>query len=181
MHGFANLRMSVFHGPAFQVSLDDYEQLLAGGTVQESWLASTRKFLRHVRFFSLVKGGDVPADSRSPAGLKCDIRVDAEDAGIISATVTNSGTATWLPSNQLRGGVSLGSHLYDGSGRLVSFDFHVEPLTDPPRAIKPGETVRCRFTLPPLPPGPHRLELDCVAAHVTWFAQAGSKPVALDL
>jgi SAM-dependent methyltransferase len=181
MHGFADLRMSVFHGPAFQLPLDDYEQLLAGGTVQESWLASTRKFLRHVRFFSLVKGGDVPADSRSPAGLKCDIRVDAEDAGIISATVTNSGTATWLPSNQLRGGVSLGSHLYDGSGRLVSFDFHVEPLTDPPRAIKPGETVRCRFTLPPLPPGPHRLELDCVAAHVTWFAQAGSKPVALDL
>ncbi len=180
-HGFTDLHMSVFHGPAFQLPLDEYEQLLAGGTVQESWLASTRRFLRHVRFFSLVKGGDVAADSRSPAGLKCDIRVVAEEAGIFGVTVTNSGTATWLPSNEIRGGVSLGSHLYDESGRLVSFDFRVEPLTDPPRAIKPGETVRCRFTLPPLPPGRHRLELDCVASHVTWFAQAGSKSVVLDL
>ena len=186
-NGFADLRMSVFHGPAFQLPLEDYEQLLAGGAVQESWLASTRKFLRHVRFFSLVKGGDVTADSRSPAGLKCDIRVMATDhapAGnppILTIAVTNTGTATWLPSSEIRGGVSLGSHLYDASGGLVSFDFHVEPLTDPPRAIQPGETVRCQFTLPALPPGRHRLELDCVASHVTWFAQAGSKPVTVDV
>jgi len=26
-------------------------------------------------------------------------------------------------------------HLYDASGALVSFDFHVEPLTVPPREI----------------------------------------------
>jgi ubiquinone/menaquinone biosynthesis C-methylase UbiE len=184
-HGFAELRMSVFHGPAFQLPLEDYEQLLAGGEVQASWLASTRKFLRHVRFFSLVKGGDIAADSRSVAGLKCDIRVVAADQGtarsarMLDVTVTNTGTATWLPSNEVRGGVSLGSHLYDGSGRLVSFDFHVEPLTDPPRRIQPGETVRLRFTLP-VPPGPHRVELDCVASHVTWFAQSGSKPAAVD-
>jgi hypothetical protein len=134
-----------------------------------------------VRFFSLVKGGEAPADSRSPAGLRCDIRVVGQEAGILSVTVTNSGTATWLPSNEIRGGVSLGSHLYDESGRLVSFDFHVEPLTDPPRPITPGETVRCRFVLPSLPPGRHRVELDCVAGHVTWFAQAGSQPFVVDL
>jgi len=186
-HGFSDLRMSVFHGPAYQVPLEEYEQLLAGGAVQESWLASTRKFLRHVRFFSLVKGGDVPPDSRAPVGLKCDIRVAAAADGaapgarILDLTVTNTGTATWRPSNELRGGVSLGSHLYDAAGRLVSFDFHVEPLTDPPRPIRPGETVRCQFRLPALPSGPHRLELDCVASHVTWFAQAGSKPVVVDV
>ena len=183
--GFADLRLSVFHGPAFQVPLEDYEQLLAGGAVQESWLASTRKFLRHVRFFSLVKGGEAPGDSRSPAGLKCDIRVLADDrAGAgrtLEVVVTNTGTAVWLPSNELRGGVSLGSHLYDASGNLVSFDFHVVPLTDPPRPVQPGESVRCQFTVPALPPGPHRLELDCVASHVSWFAQAGSKPVAVDV
>ena len=186
-HGFADLRMSVFHGPAYQVPLDEYEQLLAGGAVQESWLASTRKFLRHVRFFSLVKGGEVAADSRSPTGLKCDIRVvsgadaTAGETRTLEVTVTNTGTATWLPSNQIRGGVSLGSHLYDESGRLVSFDFHVAPLADPPRPIHPGETVRCRLTLPRLARGGHRLELDCVASHVTWFAQAGSKPVVVEL
>ena len=186
-NGFADLRMSVFHGPAFQVPLEDYEQLLAGGPVQEAWLASTRKFLRHVRFFSLVKGGEAAADSRSPTGLQCDIRVvtdqgdGVEGPRILEVAITNSGTATWLPSNELRGGVSLGSHLYDVSGTLVSFDFHVVPLTDPPRAILPGESVRTRFTVPAVPPGRHRLELDCVASHVTWFAQAGSKPVSFPL
>jgi hypothetical protein len=178
--------MSVFHGPAFQLPLEEYEQLLAGGAVQESWLASTRKFLRHVRFFALVKGGEGAADSRSPAGLKCDIRVltdrreDLQGARMLEVAVTNTGTATWLPSNELRGGVSLGSHVYDESGNLVSFDFHVVPLTNPPRAIQPGESVRTQFTVPALPAGGRRLELDCVASHVTWFAQAGSKPILVD-
>jgi hypothetical protein len=185
-NGFADLRMSVFHGPAFQLPLEEYEQRLAGGAVQESWLASTRKFLRHVRFFALVKGGEGAADSRSPAGLKCDIRVltdrreDLQGARMLEVAVTNTGTATWLPSNELRGGVSLGSHVYDESGNLVSFDFHVVPLTNPPRAIQPGESVRTQFTVPALPAGGRRLELDCVASHVTWFAQAGSKPILVD-
>ena len=73
---------------------------------------------------------------------------------MVDAIVTNTGTATWLPSNAPRGGVALGTHLYDASGALVSFDFHTEPLTDPPREIASGETVRVRVTLPPIGPGP---------------------------
>jgi hypothetical protein len=185
--GFADLRMSVFHGPPFQVSLAEYEQLLAGGPTEEGWLASTRKFLRHVRFFALLKAGALPADSRSAEGLNCDIRalaVGEARAGIptvIEIAVTNSGTTPWLPSNEPRGGVSLGSHLYDSAGALVSFDFHVEPLADPPREIAPGETVRCRFTVPPLKAGRHRIELDCVASRVTWFAQAGARALVLTI
>ena len=59
--------------------------------------------------------------------------------------------------------------------------FHVAPLTDPPREIAPGETVACRLTLPPLARGRYHLEIDCVAAGVTWFAQRGSTTVALDV
>lgn len=185
--GFDDLRMSVFHEPPFQVPLEEYEQLLAGGAVQERWLASTRRFLRHVRFFSLVKAGGGPADSRTPTGLRCDIRatiagpVVAGEPIALDVVVTNSGTATWLSSDDLRGGVSLGSHLYDASGALVAFDFHVVPLSRPPRQIAPGETVRCQFILPPLSVGSHRVELDCVASHVTWFAQGGSRPAVVDL
>jgi SAM-dependent methyltransferase len=186
--GFRDLRMNVFHGPPYEVTLEDYEQLLAGGPVQEEWLASTRKFLRHVRFFSLVKGGVPRADSRSPAGLACDIRAGLPSGAILEGqpieldvVVTNAGANTWLPSDEPRGGVALGSHLYDPSGTLIAFDFHVEPLATPPRDIAPGETVRLRFSLPSLPAGAHRVELDCVAAHVTWFAQAGSRPAVLDL
>jgi SAM-dependent methyltransferase len=186
--GFSDLRMCVFHGPPHHVSLREYEDLLAGGPAQDEWLAATRTFLRHVRSFVLVKGGAGPADSRGVAGLACDIRVTLASsrpiAGVplvVDAIVTNTGTATWLASDAPRGGVALGTHLYDASGALVSFDFHTQPLTDPPRAIAPGETVRVRVTLPPLGSGRHRLELDCVAAHVTWFAQAGSRPAVLAL
>ncbi len=187
-NGFRDLRMSVFHGPPYQVSLEDYEQLLAGGAVEEEWLASTRKFLRHVRFFSLTKGGAGRADSGTPEGLSSDIganviggRLIEGQPIVLDVVVTNSGESTWLPSNEIRGGVSLGSHLYDAAGALVTFDFHVEPLTLPSREIAPGEAVRCRFTVPPLPRGRHRIELDCVASHVTWFAQAGSRPATIDL
>jgi hypothetical protein len=137
-----------------------------------------------VRSFYLVKAGDERADSRRAEGLACGIRA-AVSAGaqpfVIDATVTNTGTATWLPWGTAPGGVGLGTHLYDASGALLSFDFHVQPLTAPAREIAPGETVTCRVTLPPLAPGSYRLELDCVASGVTWFAQAGSKTVTLAL
>ena len=184
--GFGDIRMCVFHGTPYQVSLADYEDLLAGGVAQEAWAASTRKFLRYVRNFTLIKTGADRADSRTAAGLACSIRATVETARptagqpvVVDATVTNTGAATWLPSDSGRGGVSLGTHLYDASGAMVNFDFHAAPLTNPPRAIPTGETVRCRVTLPALSAGRYRLELDCVAQHVTWFAQAGSRPLAL--
>ena len=184
--GFSDIRMCVFHGTPHQVSLDQYEDLLAGGVTQESWAASTRKFLRYVRNFTLIKAGADRADSRSAAGLACSIRAMLETPApiegqpiVIDATVTNTGIATWLPSDSGRGGVSLGTHLYDASGALLNFDFHTERLTDPPRPIATGETVRCRVTLPPIAAGSYRLELDCVATDVTWFAQAGSHPITL--
>jgi methyltransferase family protein len=184
--GFADLRMCVFHAPPYHVSLQEYEDLLAGGAAGAQWLASTRNFLRNVRSFYLTREGASSMDSRSAAGLSCEIRASLADAApcagapiAIDAVVSNTGTATWLPSGTALGGVGLGAHLYDAAGTLRTFDFHVGPLTAPPRKIAPGETVRCRVTLPPLEPGEYRIELDCVASHVTWFAQAGSKTVTL--
>jgi hypothetical protein len=178
------------------VSLQEYEEILSGGPAGARWLDSTRTFLRHVRTFYLIKEGAVRADSRGTAGLACEIRASlAGDPGpaapptpltpltplTIDAIVTNTGSAAWLPWGTAPGGVGLGAHLYDASGTLLSFDFHVAPLTIPPREIAPGETVTCRVVLPAIAPGRYRLELDCVAANVTWFAQAGSKTVALEL
>ena len=183
--GFADLRMCVFHAPPHHVSLREYEEILSGGPAGAAWLASTRTFLRHVRSFYLVKEGATRQDSRGVAGLACEIRASISGGGpaavTIDATVTNTGAATWLPWGTAPGGVGLGAHLYDASGALLSFDFHVEPLTVPAREIAPGETVTRRFVLPSLPPGSARLELDCVAADVTWFAQAGSRTVVLEL
>jgi hypothetical protein len=52
---------------------------------------------------------------------------------------------------------------------------------DPPRITAPGDTVAATLTVPPLAPGRYRLELDCVASRVAWFAQVGSKPVTVQL
>ena len=49
------------------------------GRSQDAWLASTRKFLRHVRSFSLVKGGAGRADSRSVDGPRVRHPRDALD------------------------------------------------------------------------------------------------------
>src|SRR5204862_533437 len=43
--GFRDLKPAVFHIPPFHVSLDDYEDLLAGGPTTVSWVATTRDFL----------------------------------------------------------------------------------------------------------------------------------------
>jgi 2-polyprenyl-3-methyl-5-hydroxy-6-metoxy-1,4-benzoquinol methylase len=186
--GFTDIRMCVFHGQPYQVSLQEFEDFLAGGKSQEPWVASTRQFLRYVRNFCLVKGGAERLDSRFTEGLKCEVRPSSTTlksaAGMpitIEATVTNSGTATWLSPRAGRGGVRLGSHLYDSHGGLLTFDHVCEDLTQPPRDIAPGETLRVFLTVPPLSPGRYKIELDCVASHVKWFAQVGSRPPVVTL
>jgi hypothetical protein len=186
--GFADIRLSVFNGTPFQVSLDEFEDLMAGGATKDRWAASTRQFLRYVRSFTLIKSGTERIDSRTTQELRCEIRATSAlvrgAAGspiVLEATVTNTGNATWLSPAAGRGGVRLGTHLYDADGRLLQFDHVCEDLTAPAREIAPGETVRCRLTLPPMSPGRYRIELDCVASHVAWFAQAGSRPAMVTL
>lgn len=185
--GFSDLRMAVFHEPPYHVSIAEYEDLVAGGRAQERWLASTRGFLHHVRNFFLIKEGTERVDSRRVEGLACEIDarvsppVVAGRPVVIDADVRNSGTAIWLASDVPIGGVSVGVHIYDAQGGLIRLDAARAPLSTPPREIAPGERVSVQLTLGPPPAGKYRLELDCVAARVTWFAQAGSRLVALNV
>lgn len=185
--GFRELRLAVFHIPMFHLPLDDYEDLLAGGATGALWLSATRSFLRNTRDFFLTREGSERLDSRSVAGLRSEVhaafprRAVAGEPIAVRATVANRGTAVWLPSNEPSGGVALGAHLYDGHGKLVTFDVHWQRLTDPPREIAPGETVEISFELPPLAAGSYIVDFDCVAARVTWFAQAGSATARLPL
>jgi hypothetical protein len=93
--------------------------------------------------------------------------------------VTNTATAPWLPADAAAGGVMVGAHLYDASGKLLQFDVAREPLTRPPREVAPGETISCRLSVPPQRAGDYLIEVDCVAARVTWFAQIGSHPATV--
>jgi SAM-dependent methyltransferase len=186
--GFRDLKMIVFHGPAFHLSLDEFEDLLAGGATCAAWTTATRAFLRNVRSFFLYREGSERLDSRSVNGLASDIAatlvnapVTAGKTVIIDATVTNRGTATWLASNKPVGGVALGVHLYDATGKLLKLDLHWQRLTDPLREIEPGETVQVQMLIPGLSAGSYVVEIDCVAQGVTWFAQLGSQPARLAL
>jgi len=184
--GFADIRLAVFHQPPFHVSLAEFDDLLTGGPTGDAWLASTRRFLRNVRSFFLIKAGASRRDSRQTEGLLCQVTarlsapvVKAGDPIHVEATVTNSGSAVWLPWPE-HGGVALGAHLYDEAGTLLNFDFHCTGLVaHSSREIALGESVRLRLALPALAAGRYRIELDCVASGVTWFAQTGSRPVAL--
>jgi SAM-dependent methyltransferase len=181
--GFADIKVAIFRGVPHHASLTEFEDFLAGGETGAGFLDSTRVFLRNVRTFFLFKAGAERVDSRRIDALACEIHADAcsepaiEGQPIaINATVTNTGSAMWLPSDAAVGGVSLGAHVYDAaSGRLLAFGVATAPLADPPREIAPGDTVRCRLTVPPQPGGRYIVEIDCVASHVTWFAPIGSR------
>ena len=186
--GFRDVKLALFHGPPFHLSLPEFEDFLAGGATTTRWLTSTRVFMRNVRTFFLIKEGASRVDSRWADRLASTVQATLASspavAGrpvLIDALVSNTGDATWLPSDVSPGGVSLGAHLYDGSGQLLQFDMHREPLSAPARAIAPGETIQCHLALPPQRAGRYLIELDCVAARVAWFAPLGSRTVRLPI
>lgn len=181
--GFTEIKLAAYNVPQFAVSLEKYDELLAGGETYLRWSEFTRAFLGNVRNFFLIREGEEALDSRGTEGLAATITIDAPVevlAGApipIRATVTNSGRATWLPSPAIPGGVSLGCHLRDAAGQVKAHDHHWQPLTGPPRPVEPGESIDLAFEVPALSAGEYTLEFDCVADRVCWFAQVGSKPV----
>ena len=185
--GFADLQMMVFNGLPFQVSLDQFEDFLRGGETCAEWLADARTFLRNIRNFVLVKEGVERDDSRSAAGLACEIDArlvgDAMEGSPIAVRVivTNVGSAIWLPRTAEYGGVSLGVHAFDDGGRLVRTDVLANALKEGWQEVGPGEIVTLDVSLPGQPAGRYVIELDCVADRVGWFAQLGSRPARLEL
>jgi hypothetical protein len=186
-HGFADLRVFAANAEPFVLSLPEYDDLCRGGPALDAWARATRRYVRNVSNFTLVKRG-TPAASTALQGLACVVHSGvpavAATAGTsveINVLVTNVGTAGWLPADAGAGGVSIGIRVFDHDGTLRLAEVTGQALTSPSRRLEPGETVDVRVRLPDLPPGSYRVELDCVARDVIWFAQAGSRPASLSL
>jgi SAM-dependent methyltransferase len=178
--GFAEMKLAAFNIPPFHVSLREYDELLAGGDTMLRWAHASRDFLHHVRTFFLFKGGTAEIDSRRPEGLRAEI-----EAAVLSvsplrleATIRNTGSAKWLPSDEYYGGVVLGGHLYGARGELVKFDYAWQVL---PKPLAPNEELTFAFEPPPLEPGRWIIELDCVANQIRWFAQIGSPAARVEV
>ncbi|HEY0789187.1 MAG TPA: class I SAM-dependent methyltransferase [Thermoanaerobaculia bacterium] len=186
--GFETIHLAAYHVPPYHVTLEQYDDLLAGGETYLRWAELTRAFLGNVRNFFLKRAGEEPLDSRRTEGLAAEIEVGVATEGAASgapigarARVTNTGSSLWLPSGTIPGGVSLGAHLATTAGGTLRHDYHWQDLTAPPRPIPPGETVDLSFYLPPLDPGHYRIEFDCVADRVCWFKQVGGTTVTVDV
>lgn len=185
--GFRDLKMSAFCVAPQQLTLESYEDLLSGGAAYIEFAEMMRSFLAGARTFVMRRNGEESVDSRRAAGLSSEISIRMPERAIagvptpVEAAVRNSGRSKWLPSGQMPGGVSLGCHLSDRDGRVLSHDWHWEALSNPARDIEPGEAVSLRFELPPLDAGSYRLEFDCVADRVTWFNQVGSPSVKREI
>lgn len=177
--GFDDLRMGVFTGAPTYIPLDEFQELLKGGSALRDAARRMRDFLTDVSTFTLHKRGEEALDSRTARGLHCRIEVHlpqhttAGEEIPFTATIENIGTSFWLPSASAVGGVSLGSHLYRDD-QLVKFDFEWWTLTT--EGLAPGAQVTVQGKVPPLEKGRHAIEFDCVANRVTWFEQAGSTP-----
>jgi 2-polyprenyl-3-methyl-5-hydroxy-6-metoxy-1,4-benzoquinol methylase len=184
--GLVDLKVGVFDGNPKFVSLDEYEDLLSGGSVLADAARWLRDFLHDVRLFTLRKAGEERLDSRTATALRCDLEIElrgdvrANEPIAVHAFVRNTGSAVWLPSPALPGGVCLGAHLF-ANDTLVTFDYHWQPI--PGDGLRPGEAATLDFQLPPLAPGSYVLEFDCIAQNVAWFATNGSatKRLALDI
>lgn len=178
--GFDDLRVGVFDGTPVYLPLDEFEDLLQGGSALHSAARHMRDFTANVRTFMMRKRGEETLDSRTARGLLCRLEINLPEhatAGeeiAFTATVENIGTSSWLPSASAIGGVSLGAHLYQHD-QLKNFDFAWIALIS--EALPPGGQTTVHGTLPPLQEGHYAIEFDCVANRVTWFEQAGSAPM----
>ncbi|MBN1867229.1 radical SAM protein [Candidatus Sumerlaeota bacterium] len=96
------------------------------------------------------------------------------EAESVRVEVRNSGTMTWrTPREDAAHWVSLGYHVLDPGGRVVSDMGHV--AVD--RSVAPGESVAIALALPTsLEPGDYVLRLDMVHEGITWFGDRGQHP-----
>jgi 2-polyprenyl-3-methyl-5-hydroxy-6-metoxy-1,4-benzoquinol methylase len=181
--GFSSIQIAAWAARPLLLSIEEYDDLLEGGTTTGRWAAWSREQLRSSRMFFLRRSGTETIDSRSREhlGSRIEATLTGGEPPSLEVTVTNRGKAVWLPSDVSPGGVALGMHLYGADGRLIEFDHHRVDLPIPAEGLAPGESVSVRFDVPPLAPGDYRLEIDCVADQIAWLSQRGSPPASVSL
>lgn len=196
--GFTDIKLAIFNIPPFHLSLEDFEDFVAGPTQTElgektevwsKYATAVRDFLANQRTFFLHKGAAHATDSRYRAGLQA--RIETREAAVtaranqtitIHATAVNNSPSVWLPRGAGLGAVLLGVHVCDRDGRIIKHSYHWEALTPGEgRPILPGETVEVEVNVPGLPAASYVLKLDMVSYDVAWFAANGSPQAAVAL
>jgi RHS repeat-associated protein len=106
-------------------------------------------------------------------------QVSPTQNGQIAVTVTNTGQATWTPSN----GYDLSYEVYNSKGQRVAVS--PQPFTPMPQNVAPNTSVRVNATVDKLPVGDYVIDFDMYANANTSspvsFLSAGIPPFAIGL
>jgi hypothetical protein len=95
----------------------------------------------------------------------------AGETALISATVANRSTATWIESGATR--VNASYHWENAEGGIAVWEGLRTPLTS---ALEPGERRELQILVKaPAGPGDYRLVLDLVRERVSWFSQQSER------
>ena len=180
--GFTDIRFAVFNPNPFLLSLDDFDDYLAGGEPARRFAEAARRSMFPRRAFLLYKGDAAAPDSRVRAGLKAQLSVELDATRVEAgrritgrAVAVNTSDSVWLPAAHRVGGVFLGSHLLDTRGVLLDIDYSRHELTPGEgRPVGPGEAVTVEFAVEPPPAkGRYVLDFDLVSEGVCWFENNG--------
>jgi SAM-dependent methyltransferase len=171
-----------------EVSLDDYHAMFDTGAAAHEVVKENvwRRVVdtTSTRSIFFLHKGPLLLDSRGHVGLAHEITAVTKVASVapgerftLTFDIRNTGTARWLHQNtEIFGIVRLASHLMRANGDLIDLDFSRHDL---PASVDPGEGVRMSVDIQLQQPGDYNLVFDLVAEGVTWFENAGSKPVTI--
>ena len=178
-HGFSDIKLAVFNGPPFCISLAEFEDFLAEGQTSVRWLTATRVHQRDVRCFVLYKAGAEPPDSRSSDGLSAEISVATGDGlgpcpGQRAAPsdrrhATNAAQRAGFRRDAPHGGMGLGVTCRTRTAGRCADERRVSADRGA-TGCRAGRAGSCRVELPPLAAGTYRVEFDAVAIGVAWFS-----------
>jgi SAM-dependent methyltransferase len=206
--GFRRIVVKPALVPSDSLSYEDY-QTIVGGWLEalrhprRTWSLLKDHFFRlrqipQTTTFMLHKGGPV-FDSRvsyvargglgtstHARDLQHDMSADQTRYAVapgepiaVRLRVRNIGSVRWLHANLVDFAVvKVGAHLHDGDMSLLDHEFlrvHLEA------DVSPGEEATVSFSFVLDRPGRYNVLLDLVSERVTWFAQAGSQPVRLEV
>lgn len=185
--GFTSIELAIFNTLPFRVNLDDFQDFFSGEHTKERYIKVTDDSMSNRRTFFLHKGECATLDSRQRAGLLAQLSIKTpetivQEGALLLAqvTVTNIGSATWLPTTAKIGPVHLGAHLFDRLGKQLNYDYfrHVlNPGGNKP--ILPNETLNFDIQVPLPPKGCYILEFDLVSEGIVWFSVNGSETIRI--
>lgn len=185
--GFTDIKAAAFTLAPTLMSLDDFDDYLAGGHMTRAVTDQARHEMRNHRLFLLYKGAPAMPDSRMGGdALGATLKVTLTQSTVKEGesfqariSAKNTGRSIWLPSTANIGAVRFGAHLCDAEGAVTDLNFFRDSLGPGKARVMPGETVSFEVEIPAPPKGRSIIEFDLVAEQVTWFSMIGTKTVRI--